>query len=134
MALLKCPPRLLPIQQATRCLQPGEHTRPPDLGQHPLTSAALCPVGLHAALRRRLNTPGSQARRASRTRLAVWTATPVVYALLDVALALSAVCVSWQRVARDISAAQSLTAHAATPQPAEMVEVAPPPEPEPGKV
>ena len=65
--------------------------------------------------------------------LAVWTATPVVYALLDVALALSAVCVSWQRVARDISAAQSLTAHAAT-QPSEMVEVAPPPEPEPGKV
>ena len=55
------------------------------------------------------------------------------YALLDVALALSAVCVSWQRVARDISAAQSLTAHAAT-QPSEMVEVAPPPEPEPGKV
>ena len=66
--------------------------------------------------------------------LAVWTATPIVYALLDVALALSAVCVSWQRVARDISAAQSLTAHAATPQPSEMVEVAPPPEPEPGKV
>ena len=65
--------------------------------------------------------------------LAVWTATPVVYALLDIALALSAVCVSWQRVARDISAAQSLTAHAAT-QPSEMVEVAPPPEPEPGKV
>ena len=58
-----------------------------------------------------------------------------VVALLDVALALSAVCVSWQRVARDISAAQSLTAHAAT-QPSEMVEVAPPPEPEPepGKV
>ena len=63
-----------------------------------------------------------------------WTAAEIHVHTTTACLALSAVCVSWQRVARDISAAQSLTAHAATPQPAEMVEVAPPPEPEPGKV